>query len=135
MDGIDVERLRQLTLEARLRAAEERKRLRKEQEDKEAQRKRADELKARQVILQIPGRAETEARQGRNHAIVVSIGYDDFDRPHDYHNWNKCESEWLKGSANTVFQACLGAGLKPTLEFWHDGVGENSGFNIVIHWL
>jgi hypothetical protein len=143
----DLAHFREMTIAARLRAIKETEEVRqradeeKETEQKEQRAKaqlqeRLDELKALQVIIQIPNRMETEARAGRGHAILMSVGYKDYERPHTKEmNWNMCRAEWLKGACRLVYQHCQESELKPTIEFWHDGVGVNSGFNIVIHWM
>ena len=101
---------------------------------KEERQRRAEEAKAEAIIAQIPDRAERESEQGRNHAIVMSVKYEDYTRPHGATDWRVCQGDWLKGVAKLVFEFCVEANLKPTLEDWHDGVGMNSGHNIVIHW-
>lgn len=142
---MDISRLQRMSQEAReelqrqTAAAIERGReeTRKRAEAEELQEKlkqREQELKAEMVIAQIPLRAEQEARAGRNHAIIMSVGFNDYDRPHENMQWSRCDPSWLKGACKLVYQYCVESQLRPTLDYWHDGVGVESGFNIVIHW-
>lgn len=134
---IDVVRLCGLTSDATRKQTDDRVRaalLAREQEERE---RRLNELKADIIIAQIAGRADAEALAGRNHAIVMSLDSYDYDRPHsgpDCNDWNRCHPQWLKDVAKSVYEYCTEQGLNPSIEFWHDGVGVNSGFNIVIHW-
>lgn len=130
---MDVERLRQMTKEAVERGGKKREKKLEEEKREENRKRREEELKAQMIIEQIPYRAETEAKVGRNHAIIMEIGRD-YDRPRDDNNWNRCDYRWLKNAAVIVWNYCVGAGLNPTLEAWHDGVGIKSGFNIVVRW-
>lgn len=130
---IDLVRLRKLSDEAVRRGEEERARILIEGREESQRKKRQEEIKAQFIIEQIPSRLEKEATAGRKHAIVMGVGYDDYDRPYNHKNWNECKPFWLKGVARLVFNACLEAELRPTIEFWHDGVGVESGFNIVAH--
>jgi len=136
MSSIDIDNLRTLTAEAIKRGQKEHDRKLAE-ERLEVERKRKEEdLKAESIISQIPSRAETEARVGRSHAIVMGLGFGDYDRPlsFDGPRWDVCKSEWLKGAARKVYERCVAENLGPTLEYWYSGDGMNSGFNIVIHW-
>ena len=47
---------------------------------------------------------------------------------------NKLRYSQLKGVGAIVWNACQGAKLNPTLEYWHDGAGIESGFNLVVNW-
>lgn len=133
--SLDIERLRRLSEMARSDADDERSRALAEETRQEEVQRQGDELKARLVILQIPSRTETEANAGRNHAIVMGLEYDDYDRPSEERGgWNICRSEWLKGASKLVYGFCLKEGFEPTIEHWDDGVGVKSGFNIVVHW-
>lgn len=131
---IDIRRLQQLTQAARERHQAELSAEALQQALEEKFRQEQARLKAQMVIAQIQDRAETEANAGRNHAIVMSVGFSDYERPREDRRWNYCDPALLKGACSLVFQHCKEIGLNPTLEYWHDGVGEKSGFNIVIHW-
>lgn len=131
---IDIMELKKITLEA-IREGQEQ--ARKDEEARKLKEERiaaANRRKAQNVIDQIPERAKREARAGRSHAIVMSVKHDDYKRPHNANNYNVCEGDWLLGPAKLVWDYCVEAELKPTLEFWHDGCGYDSGHNIVIHW-
>ena len=142
---LQLNELRQMTEGARRelhQVAEEARRLAEQQrqaEDDQAKVEaeyyhRFQELKADYIIAQIVDRAKREAQAGRNHAILMAVGYDDYDRPRGVRQGGMCEPHWLTGAARIVYQYCQDTGFKPTLEYWHDGVGVKSGFNIVIHW-
>jgi hypothetical protein len=131
---IDLDKLKKLTAEAvergRLAAEEaEKKRL-----EKEERKRKAAERKAQNVIDQIPDRAEREAKEGRNHAIVMSVKFDDYKRPSNENNFSILKPEWMVGACKIVYDYCKQAGLNPTLEYWWSGDGVDSGHNIVIHW-
>lgn len=134
---VDVKKLKEMTRAAIERGQEEARQLAEKVAEKERLKKLADERKAQNVIDQIPGRAEKEAALGRNHAIVMAVKYEDYDRPShtpEGKDWRVCQGDWLKGACKLVWDYCVDAELHPTLEDWHDGVGMNSGHNIVIHW-
>jgi len=131
---IDTDRLRRLTDEALTRADEER--VRREAEEREAKEReqREIEAKALSILEQIPRRAEEDAKATRKFSIVMSFSYGDYNRPRDEKRNNFCDPLWLNGTAQIVYEHCVLANLHPTLEYWHDGVGVNDGFNIVVHW-
>ncbi len=118
-----------------LKKAERAKAAAAEQQRAEAENQRQiEETKAQGIIQQIPHRAKTEAGQGRSHATIMSVHNKDYQRPPLDNQHDRCKPEWLIGSCKIVYDYCKKAGLEPTIEYWHDGVGINSGFNIVIHW-
>jgi hypothetical protein len=134
---VDVSKLKDMTRRAIEAGQAEAKRLAEQVAEKERLKKAQDELKAKRIIMQIPGRAEKEAALGRSHAIVMAVKYEDYDRPRDTpagKDWRVCQGDWLKGACKLVWEYCVEAELNPTLEDWHDGCGINSGHNIVIHW-
>lgn len=142
---MDISRLQRMSQEAReelqrqtaeaIRRGQEEAHKRAETEALLEELKRIDqEHKAQMVIAQIQPRAEYESRHGRNHAIIMSVDYKDYDRPPKNREYSKCDPSWLKGVCKLVYQYCIGSHLRPTLDYWHDGVGVKSGFNIVIHW-
>jgi hypothetical protein len=92
-----------------------------------------EEAKAGSILAQVPARAEAEAKVGRNHAIIMGMTYGDGSWTGNTDH-NTIQPYQLVGAARLVWEQVEAAGLKPTLDFWHDGVGINGGFNIVIHW-
>ncbi len=132
---VSVSHLRKLTNEAIERNRTVQRQIAELEAANEARKQLAERNKAQEIIGHINERAEVEARAGRNHALIMGLGYRDYNRPlHAAVGWNICDESWLIGTAKMVFEYCVQEGLNPTLEFWHDGVGEKSGFNIVIHW-
>jgi hypothetical protein len=129
--NIDLNKLRQDTNDA----IEEAKRLREQRLAKERfeseLKKQEMEAKAQSILVQIPTRCAVEAKEGRSHAIVYSLGYDEYRSGPPY---NKIEPHEIKGVGALVWNACQKSNLQPTLEYWHDGCGMKSGFNIVVHW-
>jgi len=123
---VDLEKLRQMTQEAKVKQAGKRTK-------KADLEKLAMELKVKHIIEQIPLRVKTEAMAGRNHAIVMSVGHGDYERPDDENDLFLCKPEWLKRVCKMVYQACVDAGLNPSLEYWMKEY-TYSGFNIVVHW-
>lgn len=120
--------------------AESKKRVRQEQAaatEKAELENRINQLEAEKIILQIPERSAFEANQGRSHAVVMGLE-SDRDYPQNFigesESWQTLLPLQLIGPELLVYQNCVDAGLNPTLEYWHDGLGIKSGFNIVIHW-
>jgi hypothetical protein len=90
--------------------------------------------KAEYVTSQIPHRAEVEAEAGRSHAIVYSIPFGEWMKLPGTGPHADPDPAQLQGVAKKVYGWCVEAGMKPSIEFWHDGQGMASGHNIVIHW-
>lgn len=100
---------------------------------KEERQRKADELFAAHVLEQVPDKCEKEAEAGRSHAIVMSLKYSrDYDSPAP--NWNDLPYNKLKGPGALVWNALSLANLNPKIEYWHDGMGMDSGFNIIVQW-
>lgn len=131
---IDITKLKQLTADAVERGRREAEEAEKRRLEKEERRRKAVERKAQNVIDQIPDRAEREAKEGRSHAIVMSVKYEDYKRPSFVSNYSILKPEWLQGACKLVYDYCKDAGLNPTLEYWWSGDGVDAGHNIVIHW-
>jgi hypothetical protein len=126
-----------LSLQARENPAFEIERLDKptaEATIRELEKKFADYL-----ISQIDQRRQLEAQVGRGHAIVMSLVLGEIKPPGGIQVYGLAQPEWLVGAARQVWDYCVngpdgkGPDLKPTLEYWDDGVGKHSGFNIVAH--
>lgn len=134
--NVDLDNLRKVAQAARTRSKEVR-RLRAEAEKREQKaRDAANRAKAEMILSQVEARCLAEAQHGRNHAIIMSVGQTDYERPQGPIRdiqWDRCDPKWLKGAAKLVFEALLAGQLNPTIDYWHDGVGVNSGFNIVAH--
>lgn len=128
---IDVNQLRQLTKSAQEKAAQAAKAVEAQLLAEQQHQREMDELFAQRVIGQILRKCTAEAGEGRNHAIVMSLKYD-----RDYHTTftTTLISEQLRGPAKIVYDYCVTNNLRPTLEYWHDGVGMHSGYNLVVHW-
>ena len=137
---VDIPELQRITSEAKRANLARNERLRQEAENRKEETRLIEEAKVLRIILQIPERARTEARQGRTHAIVMSvIAVIDYERPAyelKIDDWRtECKPEWLIGPAKMVYDYCKAQGLKPTLEYWTAYGALSSGFNIVIHWM
>ena len=87
------------------------------------------------VIEQIPTRAMLESLVGRTYSILMGIPKQDIDRQHVEHHEGLISPEMLCGQTKQVFDFCRDNNLHPTLEYWDDGKGDMSGYNVVIHWL
>jgi len=95
----------------------------------------AERVLADSIIAQIPERARTAARARQSYAIVMSLREGtDYRRPLGHKDWSFCSESWLSGAARLVWDACLASNLRPELQYWYDGGGMDSGFNLVIHW-
>jgi hypothetical protein len=130
---VDLKQLRQLTEQAIQRGKlKEEKRLAAIKLEEERKAKR-EQLFAETVLAEFPDKCEKEAGRGRSHAIIMGLKYD---RDYTYHgnNFNILTPERLTGPAAIVWKHLEEAELKPTLEHWHDGMGIDGGFNIVVHW-
>ncbi len=128
----DLDRLKGLTASAR-----------KESQDKARaeKKRRRQELRADEILAQAGIRCDVEARAGRDHAIIMSIGSGDYDRPADHVHANLMpvvKPEWLAGTAKIVFEALARRGLRPTIEYWEAPSASvfdaGKGHNIVVHW-
>jgi hypothetical protein len=93
-----------------------------------------DKAKAQKIIDSILDRAKREAEAGRSHAVVMSVRYEDYERPGNENNYTVLKPEWFKTVCRLVWEHCVTENLNPTLEHWHDGCGIEGGHNIVIHW-
>ena len=131
--NIDIQNLQDTTQVAIEEAEERRQKKLATIKAKTERAARAAELKAEGIIAQIPDRCAKEAEQGRNHAVVMGLDWDK-DYEHQSGNFNSLTHDRLKGSGAHVWNACQEANMNPTLEYWHDGCGIKSGFNIVVHW-
>jgi hypothetical protein len=138
---IDVQHLRAITSEA-IRNAEVERVARLEAEDR-AQREKSDraqreaEAKADRILSQVPERCGLEAKAGRSFAIIMSLkSYEDYDIDHD-HRCRRNDSfsfTWLKGAAKLVYERLVADGVPVKFDYWHDGVGVQSGFNLLVTW-
>jgi len=101
-----------------------------------------DQLFAATVLAEFPDKCEKEAGRGRSHAIIMGLKYN---RDYVYDarmfgeflndgNFNSLSYDRLTGPGAIVWNYLQAAGLKPTIESWHDGMGMDSGFNIVVKW-
>lgn len=135
-EAINPSNLQRITQEAIERGTQEAERLRQQRLSEEQLRKEAVQRKAVEIIQQIPTRAEFEARHERRFAIVMSFDSFDFQFPPAERFSNKPRAAWLKEGTVTkiVYDYCQNARLRPSLEYWLDGCGMDSGYNIVIHW-
>lgn len=139
---VDLAQLRQLTEQAIQRGKwKEEKRLAdiKAEDERKA---RSDQLFAATVLAEFPDKCEKEAGRGRSHAIIMGLKYN---RDYVYdgnfsgfyaraNSGNSLSYDRLTGPGAIVWNYLQAAGLKPTIEYWHDGIGMDSGFNIVARW-
>lgn len=134
MDKINIDELRHVTHLAIEEGKRKREKELAKQAEKIARYQEEQQLKAKHIIEQIPGRCMMEASAGRNHAVVMSLKYyNDYEQPPGSAGCS-CRPEWFKLASGLVWDFCSKSGLNPTLESWHDGVGIESGYNIVVHW-
>lgn len=101
--------------------------------EKEKANRSVDKAKAQVVIVQIPSVCEEAAGRGEMSAPVMRVERWDVDRPRGEHS-RICDQNWLKVVPKLVWDFCLREGLRPTLEYEDDGVGEKEWFNLVVHW-
>lgn len=131
---INIQELQKLTQEAILRGKEEKQRKDEEKARKKVALRDIQVTAAKNILAQIPSRALIEAQAGRNFAIVMNVGYRDSNLSQN-HPDNVMKPEWIIGeTAKLVYEGCIDLKMKPTLEYWHDGCGIESGYNIVVHW-
>ena len=129
--AVDPKHLRKLTLEAIQRGKDKKKYDDKLARDAEERHLRAQERRAHTIIDGIPARAEKEAENEKSHAIIMAVKHEDFIKP-TYGNTESSSN--LKDAAKMVWDYCVTADLKPTIEYWYSGDDLRSGYNIVIHW-
>lgn len=128
---IDPKHLRQLTDQAIAKGQKARQDKLARIAAEEARKQRQAELLAEQVIDQIPHKCEKEAEQERSHAVVMGMKWD---RDYPFNSGKQPKPQDLIGAGKIVYEYCAKAGLNPTIEYWHDGMGMESGHNIVVHW-
>jgi hypothetical protein len=64
--------------------------------------------------------------------IVMSLKGD---RDYDRKIWPQTPNkQTIRGPGKIVFDFCEKEGLMPTIEYWHDGMGLESGYNIIVRW-
>lgn len=132
---MDAAEWRQLTDRAIEEGRREAARLEAEQARAAEQQREVERAKALEIISQIPNRARTAALAKQSYAIVMGLrDGSDIRRPVGDYNYATCKQEWLAGTAKLVWDACVQNNLKPELQYWYDGGGMDSGFNLVIHW-
>lgn len=130
---VDLAALRKATTDAIQRGKEREKQRLADVKAKDERQKQKDQLLCSHILAQFPAKCEKEAEQGRSHAIIMGLKYGrDYDSPAP--NWNDLPYNKLKGPGALVWNYLAVAGLQPTIEYWHDGMGMDSGFNIVVHW-
>lgn len=129
---MDPKELRKLTDEAVKRGAQYKREVADRNLAESDRQRKADELKAQSILAEAPDRAEEAARKGLSEAVVMTLRYDDYDQRGQ--NWNVLMPDQLKRVARLVYEGCVAAGFKTTLEFGHDGGGMESWFNIMISW-
>lgn len=122
----DPNKLKEITNAAIQRGkAEAEEKLRREAEAKR-QREEKDQLKAKQILEEVPAICEKAASEGLNKAIVLEVKSGDYSLPNG--------KPVLRGAAALVFNALKEANLHPILDEWDDGCGMKSGWNIVVQW-
>lgn len=129
---IDVQKLKELTNKA-IQKEQERQTdaLKKEQAAEERERKK-HQLMAENIIAQIEDKCVREALMQRTHVIVMSLKDD---RDYDRKIWPQTPNkQTIRGPGKIVFDFCEKEGLMPTIEYWHDGMGLESGYNIIVRW-
>ncbi len=132
---MDVAEWRQLTDRAIEEGRREAARLEAEQARAAEQQRQIERAKALEIISQIPNRARTAALAKQSYAIVMGLREgSDIKRPPGNYQYSTCSVDWLAGTAKLVWDACVQNKLKPELQYWYDGGGMDSGFNLVIHW-
>lgn len=131
---ITPQELRKLTNEALENAAKERQRVAEAEAKKRREREAQDAARASLTISTIPQLAYDAAVKGQAEVVVVRLQYSEYTLPNGIHDYRICKPEWLQGAGKLIWDHCVNAGLKPTLEHWHDGVGVHEAFEIVIHW-
>jgi len=127
--------LYQLTWQAIEEGRRDAERIAHEKAEAEERERQAEQVLANSIIAQIPERARAAARAKQSYAIVMGLrSGTDYREPLGNRNHATLSEHWLTGAARLVWDACVNSKLKPELQYWHDGFGVNSGFNIVIHW-
>ncbi|MBU0625719.1 DUF2058 domain-containing protein [Patescibacteria group bacterium] len=110
----------------------------RDRQEQELERQRQEDMEAaKRIVAQIPPLIRQRATAGYNFAVVLQLKstVDYTPRPTGaLRRYDVCEISQLKGVAAIVFDQCDLAALRPTIEYWHDGCGRDSGFDIVVYW-
>lgn len=130
---VDVSNLKRLTQEAIQRGKAKKAKDEQEKQEKEERRLREQKHRAEGIIEQIPHLAEKAAHEAQSQAVVMKMKWTE-----DYTSTGVGHSRGISivhgSAADLVMKWCQEAGLRPTVEDWHDGCGMDSGYEIVIHW-
>jgi len=112
-----------------------------EKQAKEEAQRRIDRQKADVIMQQLVHRCAIEAEAGRNHAILMSLhqGRDYVLPQYDY---GAPTPGSLVHVARFVYDDIQAANavadaddrLTVKFEYWHDGVGQDCGYNLVVAW-
>lgn len=126
-----IEELRKLTSEALEQARIEREQKLARIQERDERKAKENQAFAERVLAQVPDKARKEAKEGRGHVVVMGLKWG---RDHDGYSSNQLQYNQLKGPGAIVWNELSKAGLQPSIEYWHDGVGMDGGFNIIIKW-
>lgn len=135
---IDLKALRQLTAQAIVNGEKEREDEFSRIVAKKARKDLQAELLANQIISQILIKCEKEAIKERSQAVIMELKLHR-DYTFDTSKGNipgptKVEPENLIGAGKIVYQYCVDNGLNPKINYWWDGIGLKSGYNILVYW-
>lgn len=108
------------------------------EEAAELQKKRIqerDQRIAENIIADIPLKCEEAAEKCQSQAVIMEMQYDrDYTYPTQFGGTPvDLPIECLRGPALIVWNRVKGA-LSIKIESWHDGMGEKSGYNLVVNW-
>lgn len=132
---IDVKELRSTTDKAIENALEEARKETKRQKEKEERLAKENQLTAYNIIEKIPSKCQSLAEEGKSNLVVMKLSTNrDIRFGKSLQINNPRDRQSLVGVGAIVWDYLVSQNLNPTIEYWHDGMGSNSGFQIEITW-
>lgn len=113
-------------------AAKQMEEKRKQEEFEELERKRMEEeqnmLRAKHVLEKVHKACIFAASSGKRKAKVMRCNVGEYKRDQS----PKHPDNFLLGAALIVYKHLDEKGMKPDIEYWHDGVGMQGGYDIYV---
>lgn len=92
--------------------------------EEEESKQREYEALAATILESVPQLCQDAAEKGKDQVVVMALI-----RGRDY---ERCQQ--LKGVGGIVWNSLQEAKLNPSIDYWYDGGGMDSGFNLSVQW-
>jgi hypothetical protein len=126
---IDINKLREVADLANKNAIEAVKRRRQEEELKKQKFAKEQEVRANNILDSVESICNKAASKGDYTAKIMRLKHDV-----DHKSFSSSLTVGgLRNAGRIVFDSLEEAGLNPSIQFWHDGVGIESGFDIWVN--